>query len=94
MTPIYKRVLLKLSGEGLMGDKPFGVDERVLDEFTESIKKVYDNGISLCVVIGGGNFYRGVNNTNKILFKSGNTYQISSENIDNVSYETLHVVSN
>ena len=63
----YKRILLKLSGEGLMGDKPYGVDENVLDEFAESIKKVYDKGVSLCVVIGGGNFYRGVNNTNKII---------------------------
>lgn len=63
----YNRILLKLSGEGLMGNKPFGVDENILDEFAESIKKVYEKGISLCVVIGGGNFYRGVNNANKTI---------------------------
>ena len=65
MTRAYKRILLKLSGEGLMGNQAFGIDEKVLDVVTESIKKIYKKGISLCIVIGGGNFYRGVNNTNK-----------------------------
>lgn len=63
----YKRILLKLSGEGLMGDQPYGIDEAVLDMFTNCIKKVYNKGISLCIVIGGGNFYRGVNNKNKAI---------------------------
>jgi len=67
MSKKYKRILLKLSGEGLMGDKPCGIDEAKLDIFAESIKKVYNEGISLCIVIGGGNFYRGVNNTNKAI---------------------------
>lgn len=66
----YKRILLKLSGEGLMGDQPFGIDENVLEMFAESIKKVYDKGISLCIVIGGGNFYRGVNNKNEAIPRS------------------------
>lgn len=61
----YNRILLKLSGEGLMGQCSFGIDENVLDTITESIKKVYNKGYSLCLVIGGGNFYRGVNNKNK-----------------------------
>ncbi len=60
----YKRILLKLSGEGLMGNQAFGISETVLDTFSESIKKIYDKGIEICIVIGGGNFYRGVNNTN------------------------------
>ena len=65
MSKNYKRILLKLSGEGLMGKQAFGIDESVLNMFADSIKKVYDRGVSLCIVIGGGNFYRGVNNTNK-----------------------------
>jgi len=65
MTKPYKRILLKLSGEGLMGKQSVGIDENVLDTVTEGIKKIYKNGISLCIVIGGGNFYRGINNKNK-----------------------------
>ena len=65
MVKSYKRILLKLSGEGLMGNQSFGIDETVLNTFSESIKKVYTKGIGLCIVIGGGNFYRGVNNTNE-----------------------------
>lgn len=67
MKKIYKRILLKLSGEGLMGSKPYGIDENVLDAVSESIKKVYDTGVSLCIVIGGGNFYRGIRNTNEAI---------------------------
>lgn len=65
MAKSYKRILLKLSGEGLMGNQQFGIDETVLNTFSESVKKAHDKGIELCIVIGGGNFYRGVNNTNK-----------------------------
>lgn len=61
----FKRILLKLSGEGLMGHQAFGIDENVLDTITNSIKQVHSSGIQICIVIGGGNFYRGVNNTNK-----------------------------
>lgn len=60
----FKRILLKLSGEGLLGNKSFGIDETVLDTVAESIKQAQSAGIELCVVIGGGNFYRGVSNTN------------------------------
>lgn len=67
MAKDYKRILLKLSGEGLMGSQQFGIDETVLNSFCESIKKVYNEGIELCVVIGGGNFYRGINNKNKAI---------------------------
>ena len=70
MKNTYKRILLKLSGEGLMGNQPCGVDEDRLNIFAESIKKVYDKGISLCVVIGGGNFFRGINNKNKSIDRS------------------------
>lgn len=61
----YKRILLKLSGEGLMGNQPFGIDNNVLDTITDGVQKAYSQGISICIVIGGGNFYRGVNNKNK-----------------------------
>lgn len=63
----FKRILLKLSGEGLLGNKSFGIDETVLDTVAESIKQAQSAGIELCVVIGGGNFYRGVSNTNAVV---------------------------
>lgn len=65
MKKSYKRILLKLSGEGLMGSKSFGIDDGVLETLSESIKKVYTSKVELCIVIGGGNFFRGVSNKNK-----------------------------
>lgn len=56
----YKRVLLKLSGEGLMGEKSFGLDESKLSEMAREIKQMHDAGIQLAVVIGGGNIFRGL----------------------------------
>jgi uridylate kinase len=56
----YKRVLLKLSGESLMGQKGFGIDHNVLEFFSTEVKKVHDIGVQLGIVIGGGNIYRGL----------------------------------
>jgi len=57
----YKRILLKLSGESLMGDQSFGIDPKVLNYFADEIKKVHDLGVQIGIVIGGGNIYRGLN---------------------------------
>ena len=59
MKPIYKRILLKLSGEGLMGDKPYGISTEVLNSLALQIKKVRKAGVEICLVIGGGNIFRG-----------------------------------
>ncbi len=56
----YKRILLKLSGESLMGEKGFGIDHNVLEFFANEVKKVHDIGVQLGLVIGGGNIYRGL----------------------------------
>jgi uridylate kinase len=56
----YKRILLKLSGESLMGKKGFGIDACVLDFFSDEIKKIHDIGVQVGLVIGGGNIYRGL----------------------------------
>lgn len=56
----YKRILLKLSGEALMGEKQHGIDPKRLTQYAEEIKKVVDQGIEVAVVIGGGNIFRGV----------------------------------
>ncbi len=56
----YKRLLLKLSGESLLGDKGFGIDNKVLEFFAEEVKIVHDAGVGLGIVIGGGNIYRGL----------------------------------
>lgn len=57
----YKRILLKLSGESLMGRQSFGIDPSVLEYFAKEIKKVHDLGVQIGIVIGGGNIYRGLN---------------------------------
>ena len=56
----YNRILLKLSGEALMGDKPFGLDTERLAEYAEEIKTVVATGVELGIVIGGGNIFRGL----------------------------------
>jgi len=58
----YKRVLLKLSGESLMGEKEFGIDHTRLRQYAEEIKRIVDKGVETAIVIGGGNIFRGVGN--------------------------------
>ncbi len=60
MTTAYKRVLLKLSGEALMGDDAFGINRETIERMVTDIKGVVDLGVELAVVIGGGNIFRGV----------------------------------
>jgi len=56
----YKRILLKLSGEALMGDKQYGIDPARLSEYADEIKMVVEKGIEVAIVIGGGNIFRGL----------------------------------
>ena len=57
---IYKRILLKLSGESLMGGRAYGIDEVRLGEYAKQIKEISDQGIQIGIVIGGGNIFRGL----------------------------------
>ena len=59
----YKRILLKLSGESLMGSKQFGIDQDRLMQYAREIKEVADSGSQIAVVIGGGNIFRGIQGT-------------------------------
>ncbi len=56
----YKRILLKLSGEALMGDKQFGIDNDRLAQYAREIKAIHDRGVEIAIVIGGGNIFRGL----------------------------------
>jgi uridylate kinase len=60
----YKRILLKLSGEALMGSKQFGIDYDVLYQYAKEIQSVSSAGVEVAIVIGGGNIYRGINGGN------------------------------
>jgi uridylate kinase len=60
MTTKYKRVLLKLSGEALMGDQGFGIDPHVVARIASEIKDIHDLGVQVAIVIGGGNIFRGI----------------------------------
>lgn len=59
----FKRILFKISGEGLAGGKGFGYDNESLENISKEIKSIYDLGIELCLVVGGGNIFRGAQNT-------------------------------
>jgi uridylate kinase len=61
----YKRILLKLSGESLMGGKPYGIDEERLTEYAAQIKNIHELGVQTGIVIGGGNIFRGLSGANK-----------------------------
>ena len=58
--PVYKRILLKLSGEALMGDQNYGIDTKVAEALAAEIKTVHDLGVEIAIVVGGGNIFRGV----------------------------------
>src|SRR5262245_41527431 len=64
--PTYKRILLKLSGEALMGEEPFGIDPKVLDKIAKDVGELVHLGVEVGMVIGGGNLFRG-----KVLSKAG-----------------------
>lgn len=55
----YKRVLLKISGEALMGEQSFGHDPQIINRICADIKEVFDQGVQICLVVGGGNIFRG-----------------------------------
>ena len=61
----YKRILLKLSGEGLTGQKGYGLDEGIMADVAREIKKVHEKGVELALVIGGGNIFRGLSGAAK-----------------------------
>ncbi len=58
--PLYKRVLLKISGEALMGDMKYGQDQKVIERICRDIKSTMELGVEVCLVVGGGNIFRGV----------------------------------
>jgi len=61
----YKRVLLKLSGEALMGNRKYGIDPKRLDDYAKEIKSIIDKGVEVAIVIGGGNIFRGIAGASK-----------------------------
>jgi uridylate kinase len=61
----YKRILLKLSGESLMGEKQYGIDELRLGEYAQQIKEIHELGVQIGIVIGGGNIFRGLSGASK-----------------------------
>jgi len=62
-TPTYKRVLLKLSGEALMGENSFGISPEMLKYVADEVKSIHDLGVEIAIVVGGGNIFRGVKAT-------------------------------
>ena len=61
----FNRILLKLSGESLMGEQKYGIDEKRLGEYAQQIKEIHDMGVQIGIVIGGGNIFRGLSGANK-----------------------------
>ena len=62
----YKRVLLKVSGEALLGDQEFGIDQKPVEMIAKEIKEAHDMGAEIAVVVGGGNIFRGMKNSAKL----------------------------
>ena len=70
----YKRVLLKLSGEALMGDKPYGIDPAIVQSIAEDVSKVVENKVQLAIVVGGGNIFRGISASSSGMDRSSADY--------------------
>ncbi|MDH3253345.1 MAG: UMP kinase [Ignavibacteria bacterium] len=77
--PTYERILLKLSGESLMGDQDYGIDPQILRQYSLEIKTIHELGVQIGIVIGGGNIYRGVSR--------------SSSNIDKVTGDHMGMLA-
>jgi len=72
--PRYKRILLKLSGEALMGEQGYGIDHNVLDVITSEVKEICDLGVEVAIVIGGGNIFRGFSGAAKGMERASADY--------------------
>jgi len=72
--PLYKRVLLKLSGEALMGNGEYGLEPSTVTRIAQDIKDVYDMGVEVCIVIGGGNIFRGLEGASQGMDRSTADY--------------------
>lgn len=72
--PRYKRVLLKLSGEALAGDKAFGINPDIIDRIAQEIKDVHQLGVEIAIVLGGGNIFRGIAGTAQGMDRSTSDY--------------------
>lgn len=70
----FNRILLKLSGESLMGEQRYGIDEKRLAEYAQQIKEVHDMGVQIGIVIGGGNIFRGLSGSAKGMERSSADY--------------------
>ena len=62
----YKRVLLKISGEALLGEQQFGIDPKPVEMIADEIRSIYERGVEIAVVVGGGNIFRGMKNSAKL----------------------------
>ena len=69
-----KRILLKLSGEALMGDSPYGIDVSTISSIAKEVKKVHSLGYQLCIIIGGGNIFRGIKGASEGIDRSTSDY--------------------
>ena len=74
---IYKRVLLKLSGEALLGDRSYGIDPKRIAQYAKEIKSVTELGLEVAVVIGGGNIFRGVSAASNGIDRVQGDYMLS-----------------
>lgn len=74
LTYPFKRICLKLSGEALMGDKSFGLDPTIVSRVADEIKQVHDRGVEMCIVIGGGNIFRGVMGASQGMDRTSSDY--------------------
>ena len=86
MKPIYKRILLKVSGEGLMGKQNFGIDADAVKNIVNEIKLIHETGVEICIIVGGGNIFRGVQEASKGIDRTVGDYVGMMATIMNAVY--------
>jgi len=94
MQPRYKRVMLKLSGESLMGSQKFGVDPAMLRHYAREIKTIQEMGVEIAVVIGGGNIFRGLNAEQSGIERTQGDYMgMLATVINGLALQSAHIVA-
>ena len=79
LKPIYQKILLKISGESLIGDKGFGIDHQMRTSIAQQIKEVKDLGVNVAMVVGGGNIFRGLSASQEDSSGEGGMDRVSAD---------------
>ena len=90
---MHKRILLKISGESLMGSSNFGIDVSTINKISNEIKNVYKKKYQICLIIGGGNIFRGIKGASEGIDRSTSKGDIYKSILESLSFDTKNIIN-